>query len=50
MKDWFDKQAIFCMKCKHKWMIVSNKTITREQYKKWISKYIKQHEEIHENL
>ncbi len=46
MNDWEDRESLFCMYCKHKWILQSNKQITLEQHKEWIIMFVVQHSEI----
>ena len=46
MKDWFDKVQINCIVCKHRWILVSNKTITDMQQKIWMRAVLEHHAQI----
>jgi len=46
MKDWFDRERIWCISCKHKWTLTSNKQITREQHNIWVEKVLERHNKI----
>lgn len=50
MKDWFDKEQVWCLSCKHKWILTSDKQITQNQHNIWFKYGTKQHKEIHEKL
>ena len=50
MTDWYDKEQIYCIHCKHKWILVSNKQITDEQHYSWVENVWKQHAEIEKEV
>lgn len=46
MENWFDKEQLYCIACKHRWILISNKEITDEQHKIWIKAVMEHHEQI----
>ena len=46
MKNWFDKEQLYCINCKHRWILISNKEITDEQHNIWVRTVLKHHEQI----
>lgn len=43
MDNWYDKEEIYCVKCNHRWVLMSDKNITDEQHYNWIKKVKKLH-------
>jgi len=48
MKDWFDREQIWCIPCGHRWVLVSNKAITQQEHEIWVKAVMKHHEQIKE--
>jgi len=46
MKDWFDREQIWCVVCGYWWVLASNKEITTKQHNIWIRKVMKHHKQI----
>ena len=46
MENWFDKQQLYCMYCRHLWVLISDKQITQQQHLSWVKKAMEQHEKI----
>jgi len=46
MKNWYDKEEFYCLKCNQKWIIESDKAITNEEHKIWIKESMRHHNEI----
>lgn len=46
MKDWFDREQIWCIACRHRWTLESDKEITNKQHQIWIKAVMKHHEQI----
>ena len=48
MENWFDKEQIWCIACKHRWILISNKQITQEQHDIWVRAVMEHHKLIQE--
>lgn len=46
MEDWLDRERLWCIDCGHKWILSSNKMITRQQHDIWVRAVIKHHTQI----
>ena len=46
MEEWYDKEQIICVVCRHKWILLSNQEITDLQHNIWINYVISQHKLI----
>lgn len=43
MNNWFDKETLYCPKCRRRWVLTSTTWITDLQHKLWIDWVIKEH-------
>ncbi len=48
MKNWFDKQQLWCPSCGHRWILISNKEITNIEHNIWIKAVLEHHKLIKE--
>ena len=48
MENWFDREQVYCLNCGHRWILISNKNITKEQHDIWIKAVFLHHQKIQE--
>lgn len=46
----YDQQRVECLVCKHRWILISDKKITDDQFDTWVKQVAIQHEEIRKEL
>ena len=46
MKDWLDREQLWCPTCRHRWILTSTKEITDMQHHIWIKAVMEHHARI----